>query len=266
LILEIRFYDIDKAQCIRSAPKLTDSHIDVSHVKKMRVRLAAQVLSHSVAAGIYMQVATRQMPAGSTGTAKFVDNMDTVFDLLNSRHLVGDRPARCAITMRNDNMNKLHFLKKWISSWQFEGVRNQATIKSHWGLQTSISSIISLSEELLKEGFDFVCTSRFNQDCIENFFAAIRSKNGWHENPNVVQFMSAFRNAIVLSSLDAQTSGKNCIDDEDFALMNHSDIMLDVAGIAALDSDCAKTFSSECKTVSMKYSAKRNKRLHFLLL
>jgi hypothetical protein len=115
-----------------------------------------------------------------------------VFDLLNWRHLVGDRPARCAITMRNDNMNKLNFLKKWISSWQFEGVRNRAIIKNHWGLQTSISSIISLSEELLKEGFDFVCTSRFNQDCTENFFAAIRSKNGWHENPNVVQFMSAF--------------------------------------------------------------------------
>jgi len=52
-------------------------------------------------------------------------------------------------------------------------------------LQTSIASIVSLSQELLHEGFQFVCTARFNQDSIKNFFAGIRSKQGWNENPNV---------------------------------------------------------------------------------
>jgi hypothetical protein len=225
-----RFYQIDKGQCIRSAPRLTDGHVDVSNVKKMRVRLAAQVLSHSVAAGISMQVATKQLPLTAHGTATFVENMDTVFDLLNSRQLTADRPARCAITNRNDHLNRLMMLESWIRGWQFEGAHSKTSIKYHWGLLASVSSIMSLSTELLSEGFQFVCTPRFNQDCVENFFAAIRSKNGWHENPNAVQFMSAFRNAIVLSSLDAQSSGRNCIDDDDFALVNHADIVSDVTG------------------------------------
>jgi hypothetical protein len=72
-------------------------------MSKKRVRLATHVMSHSVAAGIYMQVATNQVSDGAIGTAKFLDKMDTVFDLWNSRNLVGDRPARCAVTKRNDN-------------------------------------------------------------------------------------------------------------------------------------------------------------------
>jgi hypothetical protein len=243
-----RFYDIDKAQAIRSAPRLTDGHINVSHAKKMRVRLAAQILSHSVAAGINMQVSTKQLPVAALGTATFVENMDAVFDLLNSRQLVGDRPSRCAITSHNNNLNRLMELKSWVSKWHFEGVRSQSSIKCHMGLQTSISSIVSLSQELLSEGFKFVCTSRFNQDCLENFFASIRSKHGWHENPNAVQFMSAYRNAIVLSSLDAQSSGKNCIDDDDFVLINHSDIVSDATSIDLHDSIPA--FNQPCLRLS----------------
>jgi hypothetical protein len=144
------------------------------------------------------------------------------------------------------HITKLAVLMKWISSWQFEGVHAQTTIRSHWGLQTSIRSIMSLSAELLEEGFEFVCTSRFNQDCLDNFFAVVRSKNGWHENPNVVQFMSAFRDAIVLSSIDAQSGGKNCIDDEDFVLISHSDILLDVVDVSTFDSCSTDFVSSSC--------------------
>jgi len=73
----------------------------------------------------------------------------------------------------------------------------------------------------MQEGFKFVCTAQFNQDCLENFFAGLRSKQGWNENPTPFQFSAAFRKAVLLSSLDSTSSGKNCIADGDFMLTQH---------------------------------------------
>jgi len=56
-----QFYHLDKISPIRLAPKLTDRHINITCTNKMRVSLAAQVLSHSVAAGIKMRVKTNEL-------------------------------------------------------------------------------------------------------------------------------------------------------------------------------------------------------------
>ena len=217
-------YNLDKLCQIRLAPRLTDRHLEPSSLSKMRVRVAAQTLSHSVAAAVSMRILTKQLPPSAHGTADFVENMDTLFDLLNSRQLVGDKPARCALTDKNDILNQLCVMKEWVSKWQFVGARSQNIVKSHWGLLVTISSVVALSRELLHEGFKFVFTSRLNQDCIENFFACIRSKHGWCENPTPVHFFTAFKNAVILSSLDSTSSGKNCIADDDFQLIEHVDM------------------------------------------
>ena len=48
----VDFYNIDRAQQIQLAPKLRDRHIHVPPFSSMRVNLAAQILSHPVAAGM----------------------------------------------------------------------------------------------------------------------------------------------------------------------------------------------------------------------
>ena len=48
----VKFYMLDKESDIRMAPKLTDEYIDIAMFSKMKVNLAVQVLSHSVAADI----------------------------------------------------------------------------------------------------------------------------------------------------------------------------------------------------------------------
>ena len=45
-------YYFDSKRCIRLAPKLTSKHITVPAFKTMSVKLATQVLSHTVAASI----------------------------------------------------------------------------------------------------------------------------------------------------------------------------------------------------------------------
>ena len=119
------FYDVDKLHSIRLAPRLTDAHIEVSNMSKMRVKYAVQVLSHSVAAGIDTHITTNH-------TSDFIEKMDMTFDMLNSTLPFREKPARCAITASNHVASQLLGMKEWICQWQFEDVRTMSTIKCVW--------------------------------------------------------------------------------------------------------------------------------------
>ncbi|CAH2088752.1 unnamed protein product [Euphydryas editha] len=55
----------------------------------MKVSLACQVFSHSVAAGILAKIANNELPQETTTTAMLIEKMDQLFDTLN-----GDTPDR----------------------------------------------------------------------------------------------------------------------------------------------------------------------------
>ena len=58
----VDFFKSDKSQPIRMAPKLKEKHIELPPFQEMCVNLAAQVLSHSVAAGISTLVTLKYLP------------------------------------------------------------------------------------------------------------------------------------------------------------------------------------------------------------
>jgi len=138
--------------------------------------------------------------------------MDTLSDLLNSRKLYVDKPARCALTVQGQSMTHLEELDSWIKKWKLCGVRSQPSIASHWGLSVTTNSILTLSRELLSDGFKLIC----NQDCIENFFAIIRSKGGWNDIPTVRQFRASYRNTLFLLSVEKGKSNSNFLQETDF--------------------------------------------------
>lgn len=61
-------------------------------------------------------------------------------------------------------------------------------------------------------------TKRFNTDCIENFFGAIRQQGGSSINPTPIQFERAFKKLFCQSYL--HSNNMNCKDDLDEILMN----------------------------------------------
>ena len=69
------------------ANKLTMGHINFEQ-QKMKVKLAAQALSSSVATAIEYCGEVLKMPQfeGSGGTVKFLRTIDKLFDILNSRN------------------------------------------------------------------------------------------------------------------------------------------------------------------------------------
>ena len=82
----VDFYNSDKSMSIRIAPKLTDKHITLPPFATMTVNLAAQILSHSVAAGINTLCSLGELPEEASATAEFIETFDQLFDTFNSAH------------------------------------------------------------------------------------------------------------------------------------------------------------------------------------
>ena len=77
--------------------------------------------------------------------------------------------------------------------------------------------------ELSSSGFKFLITNRLNQDCAENLFSIIRSRDGNRDNPNPEQFRAAFRQ-IIVERLLTPSSSSNCNADVDKVLLDITSI------------------------------------------
>ena len=61
-----QFFEEDRKRPIRAAPRLTAAHVRLKPFKKMQVRLATQVLSHSVAAGLQLYSSVGKLTGGKS--------------------------------------------------------------------------------------------------------------------------------------------------------------------------------------------------------
>lgn len=82
------YYNHTKQLRYRQSYKLTDAHVNPNSFEKMRVKLAAQIFSQSVAAGmeVYISHASEKFSLSQEAyaTITFIDTMDKLFDIFNS--------------------------------------------------------------------------------------------------------------------------------------------------------------------------------------
>ena len=181
------------------ANKLKKKHI-LWTKHKMNISLAAQTLSGSVANAISFlrDEVTMSEFEGSEATTEFINRMNLVFDLLNSRnpHAEG---AKAPVSLKN--------LEIWLDSWNniaeyifaLKDERGNYLQTGHrktaiWCFTFSIRSIQSIVTELLKRScrpYKHALTYKLSQDNIELLFNKIRRHSGWNNNPNVLQFKYA---------------------------------------------------------------------------
>lgn len=76
------FFNQEKKQFYRCAPKLTNAHIYPTGFEKMKVKLAVQVLSRTVSSGMYTYMILGALPPESLGTIEVIDRFDKLFDIL----------------------------------------------------------------------------------------------------------------------------------------------------------------------------------------
>ena len=158
-----QFYEFNKANLIRMAPKLQDKHIALPPFSAMRVNLAAQVLSHSVAAGISTLSVLGHLDEEAKHTASFIEMFDQIFNAFNSNSLKSSQKFRHAI--QNDS-GHVHFLEDALKFLDMIQLENGKKLPCLNGWKISIKSLLSLWADLkTNHDFQFLLTNRLNQDC-----------------------------------------------------------------------------------------------------
>ena len=202
------FYDGDSQQNVREAPKLTHNHIHLHPFAKMRVPLAAEVLSHSVAAGIYSCVARGRLPAEAAYTGEFIDKIDSLFDIFNIQDMHSPKILRTPINAASPHWEYLKICKELLQKMYVLNCKSALPCISGWRL--NIESLCLIWEMLEQEfKYKFLLTSRLNQDALENLFSIIRYRGGHRDNPDSMQFRAAFKQVLVQNLLEP-TENSNC--------------------------------------------------------
>ena len=214
-------YSRDSALPIRSVPKLTEKHIRPNNFNKMKVKLATQVLSHTVAATICTYVSVGALPSSAMGTAEFIEKFDSTFDCVNSSSLQSTKVLKCALSDQTKHQDFMKEAIGFIKGLKVVNGNEEVTgrIKCLKGWVMTLNAILLIWEHLKKtRDFKFLLTRRLNTDPIENFFGTIRQQGGNSDNPTPSQFTSAFRKLFFSSFLTS--SEGNCAADFDKLLAN----------------------------------------------
>ena len=220
--------DEEQMSSLRLAPKLTRHHFDMLPFKKMNVRLAAQLLSHSTAAAVRTYTHFGRLEEAALDTADFVEKVNQLFDCLNSTSVAAEHKWKKPLTLRAvDQLNFLHEAGEWVGRWSFVNRvtgKVKTTLPFHHGLQQTVNGILSASSDLLhNHNFRYVLTSRFNQDAIENFFSLVRASGVNNDTRTSWEYETSVKHVAVNWLLDHPKSGANCEPDSDsfLSILNH---------------------------------------------
>ena len=203
--------------------RLTVAHVTEWRKRKMRVKLAAQVLSRSVADALEFLADIKHVGfAACEGTVKFIRVIDEVFDRLNARSpfVVGQKQA---VTRANLVNVQLFFAdaEKYLRG--LVTADGQPLIESRLrtfvvGFISGMKAVVGLASDIFQESADvrYIIPYRLCQDSLEHMFGDVRARGGWCLKPTPYGFKFAYRallhNKLRLCGL---ATGRNCVEVED---------------------------------------------------
>ena len=216
-------YDIKSNSKLPLAPKLNIKHIQLKSFSKMRVNLACELLSNSVALGIETLVIVKLIEGDALYTSHFCKFFNNLFDIFNSslsnKNIVYKNPLNNnidSITFLQNSVNILNNIKYCDNKYT-----DQLPCLLGWRLNVN-SLLLFLEDEIIVNNPFSIELNKFNQDFVENFFSRMRSRGGNRDNPTPMEFASDYR-AISVDSLFVKIKGSNCeLDAGEFLLKLNS--------------------------------------------
>jgi len=180
-------------------------------------------MSKSVASAIMTHISFKSLPSEVADTASILETMDNLIDCFNSQTLLSKlKPPKAAVSSKSVHNKFLKDSLQWIQRWNVIGARSQ--LPCVYGLQVTISALLQLWDYFKTEcSFQFLLTSRLNQDCLENLFSLVRQGGGCRDSPNAEQFGQSLRQCAIKSLLLAPKSA-NCVLNSDVFLASLSDL------------------------------------------
>ena len=167
-------YNMDQDSGLHLLPRLSYDHVKLTPYSVMRVNLAAQILSSTMAV-----VLQNYGPPNFQGTARYCDMIDKFFDCANVRNSTESERTRKNFHKPYTSVDdeRFEWLEKdflgYFAAWKqsinmhpgnfTRNARSRMFIpwQTYEGLQISVYSLIDATKFLLTEGFEFVLTERF---------------------------------------------------------------------------------------------------------
>lgn len=201
--------------------KMTKKHLDYSGKNGMKVHLAVQTLSNSVAKS--MQFLLDKNHPGyedAQATVEFTSRFDKLFDILNSEIQPGKNIYKNAITAESKDEifqfldETTHYIQNLYVKPGSKPMIECVTKVGLKGLLIAIQSVKSIYKDIVESGtLSHVSFRRVSQCPLESLFSRCRSHSllGSNTNPTAYQFQSLFRKILVNNEITSSTFG-NCFD------------------------------------------------------
>jgi len=197
------------------ATKIRSRHVFYSK-EKMKVSLAAQVLSTSVAdALLYCKTKQIKNFENCNATITFCRKINDVFDFLNTRNFLSKLKYKKPLFLEHEtDMNNfidssINYLKS-LQSKDHLNILTSPRKTGFNGLIVCLQSMRRLFENVIKTGqMSFILSYKISQDHLEMLFSAIRSRGGFNNNPTAAQFEATYKRLLVHTELSV-SSNANC--------------------------------------------------------
>lgn len=190
--------NLQESEGLHLANKLRRQHIDFFR-QKMKVKLAVQLLSRSVAQSLLFCKNVLKLSSFKDvePTVKFITLVNDVFDILKSRQLnaFGFKKSLCNGNISNikDFIKELNIYIKKLTLVNGTPVLNSNRKTGFVGILMALKSVVEISEFYILETqmLRFLPTYKLSQDHLEIFFGSIWAQGGFNNNPTSRQFTSA---------------------------------------------------------------------------
>ncbi|KAB0804407.1 hypothetical protein PPYR_01377 [Photinus pyralis] len=217
-----QLYFLDTAEDTRLLPKLTDRHVIGKKINKMKVAYMTQLFSHAVGAHLQRFAGwdTRtphNLPLEATQTGTFILFMDKLFDSLNGNNKIAplSKPLKGGLTMTSDHEQFWRDAIRVLENAKFFDSQKKIFCKvpSILNLVKTLKAFIYLKKVLLINKMQYILPRALNQDCLENFFASMRSHGRRNISPDARHFITSFKALIVNNFMSSHSPSSNCEDD-----------------------------------------------------
>ena len=155
----------------------------------------------------------------SNGTVTFIRVIDCLFDMLNSRNILG-KGFKQQLRLQSKQIWEEILLStaKYLLDLKINIGSTQQHLITHGrktfilGFVICIRTTIEMANEMFTNAvppFKYLLTYKFSQDHLELLFSCIRAKGGWNNNPNCLQIKYSLRRMLMRNAVTAYKSA-NC--------------------------------------------------------
>ncbi len=219
-----KLHHLQSEEGLRAGNKLKQSHLEWRRMK-MKVSLAAQTLSRSVADSIDFCRETLKLPQfeDSEATSDYIRIIDKLFDICNSRNPFGKGSKA---PMKPENQPEVHaFFEKsesYLSQLKDLKGKNLVTTPrktAFLGFIINIHSFQFLFDTLVQNGpLNYLLTYKCSQDHLELFFCALRGRLGSNNNPSAREFMQAYKRLLLHHEIRGNRG--NCLIQDETSILS----------------------------------------------